>query len=181
MDKTPQGSGATGKRGLLKWPLLVSLAVNLFLAGVLGGHIYSEGFGHFLKRERPPMAVVKDLSEDSRAIVRAAFKERSPTLRALGREMREERRRVEGLLSADPFDEAATRASMQEMARIDSQIRAEFQAAALVIAAQLPADEREKFARFLKRDHRSGMGGRSGGHRRGDGGSHSGRTAQPTP
>lgn len=147
---TEQGSK---KRSLLKW-LLVSLTVNLFLGGILAGHIYSRGFQHLISPQRPAPHMMRDLSPDSRHIVHDVFKGHSARVKALARELREEREDLQQLFGTEPFDEERARLLLAEIGRLDGLVQAEMHAATIEIARQLPAEERHKLNVRWKREHR---------------------------
>lgn len=144
------------KRSGYRWALLASLAVNLFLGGLLIGHVYSDDIAHFFKHRREVNYVVRDLSPQSQTIVRDVLEAHSDRMHALWHELKEQRRKLKGLLDQPRVDEAAAQATFAEMRRIDGLIQAEFHAATLEIARQLPVEERRKLNLRWKRDPQGG-------------------------
>ncbi|MDA5194704.1 periplasmic heavy metal sensor [Govanella unica] len=142
------------KSSALKWPLVASLAVNLFLGGILIGHVYSEGLSHFFKQSRPTPYMTQDLSPDARAVAKTVFAAHAPRVHELWKELREERKILQNRFSAEDFDEAEAQKALAEMGRLDSLIQAEFHKATLEIARQLPPEERRKLNLRWKREQR---------------------------
>lgn len=93
----------------LKIALAVSLALNLGVAGIVGGAIIKGGGGRHGDMVRDldfgPFTQAFDLKD--RAALRSAFLERAPELRAARKEMRTDFAAVLTALRADPFDAAA--------------------------------------------------------------------------
>jgi uncharacterized membrane protein len=117
MASTDPGGPAPRSGGgrALRIALAVSLALNLAVAGVVGGTLLA-GVGH------PPRPVVRDLgfgpfgqalSADDRAALRAAFEAEAPDMRRMRREVRADLARLLAALRAEPFDAAALRAALE--------------------------------------------------------------------
>lgn len=137
--------------------LLVSLALNLFLIGVMGGrHLY--GWMHDPERpmqawlgaddDRPLrrlfMQLTSDLDRDDRAAFREAIEAQREALTETGMALLEQRRIVLDLLRAEPFDRAALDAAMAELARLHDEFRQNLMAAIADAAAALPPEARAK-------------------------------------
>lgn len=155
-DMKMEQTAVPKKRSAFKWLLLASLAVNVFMGGILIGHAYSNGLSHFFRPSRPASYLTQDLSPDSRAIAKKVFEAHAPRIHELWRALREERKILQDRFGAEPFNEAEARQALAEMGRLDSLIQAEFHTATIEIARQLPAEERRKLNLRWKREHRSG-------------------------
>jgi uncharacterized membrane protein len=133
--------------------LIVSVALNLFLVGLLAGgwvlHDRGDRFGRF------PGAGIRfarqDLAPDSRALVRKLWEERREAARPQWLKMREARRKVRELATADTVDPAALEAAFADLRQRSIALQAMTHELMVKIAESLPAAERKKlFARRIR-------------------------------
>jgi uncharacterized membrane protein len=110
--------------------LLVSLALNLFLLGAMGGR-HMRGWVHDSDRpmaswldegdDRPLrrlfLHLTQDLDRDDRAAFRATIELQRESLVEQGMALLDQRRAVLELLRAEPFDRAAVDAALAELGR----------------------------------------------------------------
>ena len=90
--------------------LLVSVAINLLIAGVVLGRL---GAPH---REPPPAAwAARELGPETRGLVRERMREQLPQVRPLRREMGEAQRAVRAAVTAEDFDPEALRAALARL------------------------------------------------------------------
>jgi uncharacterized membrane protein len=131
--------------------LVISLALNLAVAGIIGGAMVSGRFG-----DRPAARIDFGVGPVARALTEV---ER----RAIGRELRADRSlrghdfrgqmaAVAAALRADPYDPAATRALLEDQAARLSQLQARARMAVLDRIAEMPPDRRRAFADRLEQE-----------------------------
>jgi uncharacterized membrane protein len=96
--------------------LFVSLALNLLLAGFVGGRLLAPLYHH--PPEHTPAALierlVRALPERDGTVLRAAFKANAAKIATLAAELEQARLDVRLKLSAEPFDKAALEAAMNK-------------------------------------------------------------------
>jgi uncharacterized membrane protein len=168
VDTEPKPPRAPG-RGL-RIALVLSLALNLAVAGVVGGTLLGNG-------GRSPNPTVRDigfgpftaaLSAQDREALGRAFREQAPDMRQMRREMRGELGRLLQALRADPVDEAAL---LEAIAAQDARGRARLELGQRLLAERLiamNAEERAAFADRLEKIMDRGRDQRRGGARDGD-------------
>lgn len=170
---TERASGRGG-RGL-RIALLVSLALNLMVVGVVAGGIASGRIGG-----DKPARVGLDLGplarmlepEDRRAIGRSIRE--TATLRPLSpRQRRADLAEIADLLRADPFDAAAMEEAMTRQRRAASQVITAAQSALLDRLDGMPLEQRQAYADRLDAEISQIRGGGPRGG--GSGGDHSKR------
>lgn len=129
--------------------LLVSLAVNLFLAGALFTHILRPGPDRPMPPpERFDMAAARDaLDPEYRRVIDQVMLD----LRSQGvdsfREMFELREQLRDILMAEDFDQQAFNDVYGKILDTEGQMRDSLQGVIAEIAAELPPDQRRKFFR----------------------------------
>ena len=112
----PQATPPTGTPGRgMRIALAVSLALNLGVAGLVGGLLFEGG-------PRGRSEIVRDLGfgpfdealrPEDRDVLRKAMQSRSGDLRAAGDQMRSDAVSILGALRAVPFDKVALTAALQ--------------------------------------------------------------------
>jgi uncharacterized membrane protein len=129
------------------WVLIVSLALNLFLVGVVGVRYWRE-------HVRPPPdrvamgpfgRLTQGLPESGRAKFKEAMDSRREQMREQGREFRRARGEAMQALAAEPFDRVKVDAAFAEARRRADTMSAIMQGAMIEASAQLTSDERKAF------------------------------------
>ena len=129
--------------------LFVSIAVNLFLAGMLTTLlIRGDGFGDRDKRKFGRFdrsAAMAVLSEDSRNKVKAIWQNDMPTMHEDAKARRGLRREMRDILMADNFDRERFEAMSRTYHEKSSKMRTAMNKAIAETAAVLSPDERKKY------------------------------------
>ncbi|HEX9858674.1 MAG TPA: periplasmic heavy metal sensor [Paracoccaceae bacterium] len=136
----------------LRLALAASLALNLAVAGVIGGAILKGAREHrsAMVRDLGFGPFTEALGPEDRAALRSAFLERAPDFRARRRDMREDFAAVLAALRAEPFDAAALGAAMgRQMGRAAEQMALGQALMTEHIAAMSP-EARKRFADRLE-------------------------------
>ena len=127
--------------------LLASLALNLFLGGMLTSQwIFAERHGrphHVGRFDREGARAAID--EQYRAAVDAIWRRHKKALRGRFREMREVRRRLRQELLAEEFDQAALARTYEELHARGLAARNLLGKPLAEIAAALPAEQRKRY------------------------------------
>jgi uncharacterized membrane protein len=146
--------------------LLASLAVNVFLIGLMaGGFLFSDGkqAGPQLRPDGPqhrierrqgaefllPMRQIRDLPQEHREAARALIRERLPEARALRRDVRMVQNEISQLLASDPLDEQALEealAAVNEKRALQQQHTTE---TFFLFLKNLPVEERRALLRRM--------------------------------
>ncbi|HEX8568615.1 MAG TPA: periplasmic heavy metal sensor [Caulobacteraceae bacterium] len=153
----------TGRR--LQTAFFVSLALNLFLVGlIVGGLLISlrgdsarprpRGAGHYWAAAQQFDAADREAFE---ALLRRESQENAPRVT----EMRRSRREAQRAMNADAFDPAAVRAALARAHQAELAVRADVDAAVLQFAERLDQDERAALGEAMRRPK-----GRRGDRRR---------------
>ena len=136
--------------------LLVSLALNIFLIGMTGGH-HMRGWYHdrggpsaWMQDDasRPLKHMLRmlthELDDEDREQFRAAIEAQRDLLADSGAAMLEQRRLALELLRAEPFDRTAVDAALAELGRRHDAFHRLLMAAIADAAAALPPEARAK-------------------------------------
>ncbi|WP_439100745.1 periplasmic heavy metal sensor [Congregibacter sp.] len=130
------------KSNLIVIALLMSVAMNLLIAGVFIGKKRG-GPG-----EPPPMAwMAEELSPDTRRKVRRQMREQFPEVRPLREEMRTAQRAVREAVAAETFDPRALASALKYSRDVAARYQALIHKNLLEISADLPKDQRVALAR----------------------------------
>ena len=132
----------------LKLLFLVSLIVNVLLVGVLMGQLPRRLESGSFREQRMEQAL-KDLPQPTQTRLREKLKQ----IRAVGDPLRDQLRAAReetlGILSADPFDEAAYD---RQVSKIDDlQLFKKMGQIVKEVAKELSSEERRIFAQILRR------------------------------
>ena len=139
----------TGRTGTaLLVALVVSLCVNLLLAGVLiGGHWHERGpWWH-------------NIPEEARPVMKQAFEAHKAEFDAQRDAVQQSRRKVAEILKADPIDQAKLDQALDELAQQSLAMRQLGNAVMVEVAKQLPPEIRGEMAERWAKD-RFRRGGR---------------------
>lgn len=159
---------AAGRGRWLKLALGLSLAVNLAVAGLVGGAVLRGGpLRDQMVRDVGFGPYAEALSPEDRQALRRAFLARQPDLRDLRQSMRQDMQAVVQALRAQPFDAAALESALVAQAsRLQSQVQLG-QSLLLERLSSMPEADRLAFAHRLESMTRRGP---PDGGRQGDGG-----------
>ncbi|MEM1190806.1 MAG: periplasmic heavy metal sensor [Pseudomonadota bacterium] len=143
--------------------LLLSVAVNLLVAGIVLGRMGLERGHH----EPPPAAwAARELSPETRRVVRRRMVEQLEAVRPLRRELRSAQSGVRRAVSAEDFDPQALKDALAELRRVTNRYQELLHNNLAEIAAGLPPEERSALVRAAMLRDRGGEPGMGGGRRR---------------
>ncbi len=133
------------------WVLIASLALNLFLAGLVGMRYWREH--QWRSGDRAMMGPIgrisQGLPESGRTKVKAVIESRREQIREQGREYRRARGEAMQALAAEPFDRPTVDAAFAEARRRADAMSAIMQSAMIDASAQLSPEERKAFRERL--------------------------------
>jgi uncharacterized membrane protein len=158
-------------RHLLGIALLVSIAVNVLLAGIVIGrwvdHDSRDGGPRFDRR-----AAHEALSPAGKEIADEIWQQRRPLLREKFKAVKDARRALEAELKADQVDRAKLEAAQAALSAAWAEARAEMAEGMTDLAVALPAEDRkayfEKGKKHRKHDRRTPPPDRDGPPERDD-------------
>jgi uncharacterized membrane protein len=134
----------------LKLLFLVSIILNVLLVGVLMGQLPRRiETGSF--REQRIEQALRDLPEPVQTRLREKFKQMRVASDPLREQLRGAREETLGILSAEPFDEAAYDRQVSKIGELQLQMLKKMGQVVKEIAKELPAEERRIFAQILRR------------------------------
>jgi uncharacterized membrane protein len=149
---------------LFKRWLLVSLVLNLFLAGVLAGAAWRWWAAERMQRAVAPTAptsaaaqprglryAADELLPEQRRAYRQSLRDVRRDSAALILSARESRQEVLRLLAAPQFDSAAMAAALARTREADAALRARVEGSVVDFAKTLPPEDRQKLANGLAR------------------------------
>ena len=145
----PMGEGMKARRGW-RVALILSLALNLLLAGVVGvwavrpmfrGPPPPPEFGHVIER------MAHRLNNADAAILKRAYDEHRDEMNRLTGDVRDARQKVRRALQTDPFDPAALKVAMDEVRAARSTVEEAIQDVMRSGAAAMSTEGRHTLAR----------------------------------
>lgn len=144
----------------LKAALAVSLALNLCIAGMVGGAMMHDGPGGRgdMVRDLGFGPFTEAFDHEDREALRDAFLQRAPELRAARRDMRADFTAVLAALRADPFDATALGSALAGQSARAAQNLAIGQALIADHIAAMTPDARKAFAGRLEASLTKGHG-----------------------
>ncbi|MBW2525155.1 MAG: periplasmic heavy metal sensor [Deltaproteobacteria bacterium] len=152
-----------------KWAiaLVVSLALNLFLGGMMTGRWMSKppappGHGMGMRVRSVEASLRRHLDPSVHGTLKEIDAKHQETIRTHMKEANQASRRASKALVAEPFDEEAARQAFAEARAKQAAARKAMQDALVELAAALPPGERKKLRKALGR----GEGRRGKGMRR---------------
>jgi Spy/CpxP family protein refolding chaperone len=126
----------TGRKGTaLLVALIVSVCVNLLLAGVMVGGRWHMGGPWW-----------HDVPEEARAVMKQAFDAHKPEFDARRDAVREARQKVADILKADPIDQAALDQALADLSQKSQSIRELGNTMMVEVAKQLSPEQRAQMA-----------------------------------
>ena len=156
---------AAGHRHLPRWMwviLIASLAVNLFVVGVVARAFWPHRYGSANQGGGlfgTLMAYTRALPEDRRAAVRQGIDRERPfaALRPLREELRAARQEAARVFKAEPFDREAFLAAEAQVQAAEVKLRQAVVRMAVDVAGRMNAQERAGFLKWREM-HRPGRG-----------------------
>ena len=135
--------------GPLRWVLLVSLCLNLFLGGFLVARaVYHVPFHHHAREFHGPFigprAMMRNASGPAGDAMRAALRRHAGELRAQRQRLGEARRAVRAALVAEPFDAQALARAFSDLRGTTTESQRLMHQVLLEVAGTLPAAERRE-------------------------------------
>lgn len=145
----------------LKIALVVSLALNVFVAGAVGGMLFTRAHAPMksMRRVGALIHAADDLNPADQAAFRRMLREHVRAARPLLQDARLSRRDVLDRLSTEPFDRAAAGAALAKARDDEVKVRAAMEDAVLDFAGKLDPQARAKMAVELRRDAPMHWGG----------------------
>ena len=143
--------------------VVVSIALNLLLAGLIGGHILREG-----QHSPPPLAwAFKDVPKGVRETVRPILREHSREVIAARRDVRQSERALRKLLQSQNLTRKELEAGLADMRRSTADYHELIHEVGIDVLLSLDAEQRMKAAPYLfkqpGRQRSSRQGGQDGG------------------
>ena len=127
--------------------LALSLAANVFIGGIVAGHMFGpHGFHHRGGPGRDVKFEERVLSPEGRETVRAAFKEKREDLFASAREAKKLRAAISGAMGADPFDRARAEAAVAALQAHDAEQHRLIASIMIDAAEKLSPEDRKALA-----------------------------------
>jgi uncharacterized membrane protein len=159
-----QANGVKEKSSGPRTLLLVSLALNLFLAGAIAASLLTgAAWRHFRPGEPPafhgPLGGLiasarseedKESFREMRRIMRENFRDARPMIK----ELREARKEAARQIKAEPYDADAVEAAMMKIHEVMGRLSLTTQKGIAAALADASPQVREKFAEHLMRPHR---------------------------
>jgi len=136
-----------------KIALIVSLALNLFLAGALAARLawrweQPRRGGHMEPAGGPGLSALTPERRDAfRVVVRRAAENNRPAMR----EVREARRSAARRFAAEPYDAAAVAAELRRASALEMRLRERMEVDILTYGGELSVAERAAVAPLLER------------------------------
>jgi uncharacterized membrane protein len=131
----------------LKIALTVSLVVNVFTVGALGGLIYMRSLPQPARPGANPLVRAADnLSQADRDAFKVMLRQHVVQDRPTIRDSRQAHRRAMDLIGAEPFDRAAVSAVLAQARADDFAVRTHLEEGVLDYAAKLSPADRAAFA-----------------------------------
>ncbi len=142
-------------RRLLAIALFVSVVLNLFVGGLVVGHLlhgglwpwrspYAKEFGPFAGRAL--QRLVHSLDEADRKTVIDTMRAHGEELARLGKAMHDQREAIEQLIRQPAFDRKAVEAALAEMRKRGDEMQMAMGAALLDAIEKLPPQARQRLA-----------------------------------
>lgn len=145
--------------GRLRLLLAGSLALNLFLGGVIGGALVTGA----RERDRPPpprrmsyLAAADRLDEADGARLRALLTQKAEDTRPRLQALRAARRQAEAAMAAPEYNPDAVRAALERSRAEELALRREVDDAVIAFAVTLDPEDREAIAPMFRRRGKRG-------------------------
>jgi uncharacterized membrane protein len=133
------------------WPLLVSVAINLVLAGLLAGLLLNLGNHEQPNRRHGAEAGRFDLSRESRQAVRDAFRDARERSAQAQNSHEQARAALHEALTASRFDLEAAKSAFAALRESEAALQASMQSHLIEKMAVMSQEERTRLAERLHR------------------------------
>ena len=143
--------------------VVVSIALNLLLAGLIGGHMLREG-----QHSPPPLAwAFKDVPKGVREKARPILREHSREVIVARRDVRQSERVLRRLLQSETLTREELEVGLADMRRSTANYHELLHEVGIDVLLSLDAEQRMKAAPYLfpqpGRQHNARQGGQDGG------------------
>jgi len=146
--------------GRVRLLLALSVALNLFLGGLIAGAWFTEG----RERDRPAprrlsyLAAAEQLDPEDGARLRALLEQKAADTRPRLRALRAARREAEAAMAAPRYDPEAVRRALARAQAEELALRREIDDAVIAFALTLEPEERAALAPVFRKRGRDGRG-----------------------
>lgn len=151
-------SSGKGPRRWVGPALLASLAINIFLVGLISVPLFFQphdrGFGPPPKGHGPMMMhnAFRELPEEDRLAFRRAMREKFYKVIPFIRDSQEARDALADAIAADPYDEAAVRAAFDDIEKAMISMGEAGRDAMLEVFAKLSPEQRQRVADAMREE-----------------------------
>ncbi len=128
----------------IKVVLTLSLILNIFLIGFIGGQIYK--LQHHKRIVNESRA---GLSSDTKVLMRETFKNNRKLARSLFREANQKKKALIDIFTAEEFDEKAYDMVAEDLLRLGGEISKQRLEIFKELAVKLPQDERQALSKIV--------------------------------
>lgn len=153
MTAAPGPAGRPRRRRWLGAALVASLAINLFLVGLLaGGWLAQRPDAAFNPAAGPGFMphMIRSLPPQAREAAIERFAERRGALRSQMLELRQARRAVYQALTAEEFDRGTLEVALTDLRRQAFDLQAGLHAGIVAVAGELADEDRQAMAETLR-------------------------------
>ncbi len=134
---------------LIKWLLILSLAVNLMLVGVIGGAIWVRH--NINPLERMTASFLKTLPDEKRNSIADIFKQHKNTIEPQWKEVISTQLKVINLLKQDNFDPKQLDKMLEELLQLQNKLQTTRHQLVVELSKNLTTEERRTFIRVWNR------------------------------
>lgn len=139
-------SGRTGT--LVIVALVVSICLNLLVAGMIIGHRWHGGPDRMGPFGGPPGgAILREMPEEARPLIKTILKQHKSDFEARRDAMQQARRRVAEILQAEAIDQGQLDAALKDLQQRSQELQQLGHTVLIEVAQKLPPDLRRDWAR----------------------------------
>ncbi|MEE4279386.1 MAG: periplasmic heavy metal sensor [Halieaceae bacterium] len=145
------------RHSLIVLALVVSTGINLLMAGIVLGRLGLGGDWQRSRHEPPPVAwAARELSPETRSLIRQRMRERLSEVRPLRQELRSAQLAVAQAADAEDFDRERLARALAELRGVSGRYEALLHDKLAALAAELPREERAALLRTALLRDRAG-------------------------